>query len=247
MKFSSNHRKQTSAGAVLALALGFIIESFNSSAATPAIVANPGDPDLSNEVRTLNSFVNDLQSFDKKCALLGKKEIINSIEFNTAQQSGDDIKRRLNGVQTAFQNVIKKLKGAGLWDDLDTRVSARVKDPKFQAVASQESFKKALEEVAGGLSNNASEFVTPLETLRKKVSARVIEQQSDSFAFRTVSAAYEAPAALVFKVTFKCRVAWLRVGIQRAFSDTLSAGDNATNAVGCYCGGDHLDCEFTTY
>src|SRR5262249_9771085 len=138
----------------------------------------------------------------------------------------------------------------GAWDNLDATVLAKVKDPKFQAVARTESFKGALEDLAANSASSGSEITAPFDLLRRKVSARLnepfLDRDLSGMRWRAVRTSYEPDVAPV-KANFKCRVAWLRVGLQRAFSDSLQATDEATNAVGCYCSGDRLDCQFTPY
>ena len=239
-------RKRTVLGAVLALAMIPNLSAFRAIGSSPAGVAS--DPDLSSEARTIGTFVDDLHTFDKSFATLNQRTTLTNNEINAVERSNDDLKRRLSNVQNAFQEAIRKLKAAGLWDNLDATVLARVKDPKFQAIARQESFKAALEDLAANTANSGNEITAPFDLLRKKVSARLSDRLSEqdlSGAFwRTVS--YEPHAAPV-KVSFKCRVAWLRIGFPRAFSDTGQATDDATNAEGCYCDGDKLDCQFTPY
>lgn len=235
-------------GAILSLALIPNLGAFGAIGSAPAGVIS--DPDLSSEARTIGTFVDDLHAFDKSFATLNQRATLTTNEINAVQRSNDDLKRRLLNVQNAFKEAIRKLKAAGLWDNLDVTVLAKVKDPKFQAVARQESFKAALEDLAANTSSSGNEITAPFDLLRKKVSARLIypipDQGLSGVGWRTVRASYE-PSSVLVKVSFKCRVAWLRIGLQRAFSDTGQATDAATNAEGCYCDGDKLDCQFTPY
>jgi hypothetical protein len=247
-KVRISFRKGTVVGAILALALIPNLTAFSAIGSSPAGVIS--DPDLSSEARTIGTFVDDLHAFDKSFATLNQRATLTTSEINAVQRSNDDLKRRLSNLQNAFKETIRKLKAAGLWDKLDATVLAKVKDPKFQAVARQESFKAALEDLAANTAGSGNEIAAPFDLLRKKVSARLIDPLSDQdpsvAGWRTVRASYQ-PYSVPVKVSFKCRVAWLRVGLQRAFSDTLQATDEATNAVGCYCDGDKLDCQFTPY
>jgi len=235
-------------GAILALALIPNLGALSAIGSSHAEVIS--GPDLSSEARTIGNFVDDLHAFDKTFATLNQRTTLTNNEVNAVQRSNDDLKRRLSNVQNAFKEAIRKLKAAGLWDDLDATVLAKVKDAKFQAIARRESFKAALEDLAANTAGSGNEIAAPFDLLRKKISARLSdpfsEQELSGAGWRTERVSYEPYSAPV-KVSFKCRVAWLRIGFQRAFSDTGQATDAATNAEGCYCDGDKLDCQFTPY
>src|SRR5687767_9710708 len=79
--------------------------------------------ELANEARTLDRFVDDLFKLDRKTGELTKKASLNQTEFDSLKGSADDLKRRLSEVQNALRGVITKLKAAGEWDDIDSRVA----------------------------------------------------------------------------------------------------------------------------
>jgi hypothetical protein len=241
-----SYRKLAVLGAVLTITLTQSLGISRVTSQPNGGVAS--DPDLIAEAKILTTYVTDLKSFDRKCALLGKKDGITSDEFAGAQRNGDDLKRRLPDVQNALRETIRKLKAAGVWDDLDAIVLARVKDPKFQAIARQQSFKATLESSASNLGNAGTEIVSPLDVLRKKIAARAqdpgLDQNSSESAFRFVRASF-SPAPLRFE-GLKCRISWLRTGINNAFRTGEARETNAdqlNTAIGCYCNGDKLDCE----
>ena len=197
------------------------------------------DAEISSESRLLDAFVTDLGRFDKKTADLARKVSFTSSELEGQQRVADDLKRRLSAVQNALRQIIIKLKASGQWDRLDEAVLAEVSDPVFRELSRRESFKRTLEDAASGLTNSANDISKPLDALRSKVKAQlqepVSEPASARLAARPLPVSYSS-AGPVFNVSFKCRVAFLRVGFSRAINSSGQASTFATTAVRCYCG-----------
>ena len=193
------------------------------------------DPDLSNEARTVETYAIDLFKFDKKCAELMKRPSASLVEIDPLQRIADDLRGRLPGVQNALREIVRKLKSANQWDDLDAKVLARITDAKSQTRFRQESFKQSLEQAAAQLSSGASEINEPLLVLRRKLTGQagspVLEQP---LALRAVRVVYNPAAATMFRVTFRCRLAHLRVGISGFVHGSATA--DATYNEDCQCG-----------
>jgi hypothetical protein len=191
--------------------------------------------DLNSEGRILDDFVNDLGRFDKRSAELGRKVSLTADEFSTHQRLADDLRRRVSTVQDALRQIVAKLKGGGQFDNLDQTMLAKVSDPDFQAIVRREGFKKVLEEAASRLSNSASEVVSLPDILRNKVRARaadaIFEPGRPALALRAVPVAYTSAAG----PSFKCRVAFLRVGFTRARNSSGQPSLNSGIALRCYC------------
>ena len=233
-----NIRRTIIASTILAL----MIVSFAATGArtTSGAVA---DVDLSAEDRTLNSFVNELGKFDKKNSELSKKASLTRIEFDAHQRDAESLKSRVSGVQNALREVIRKLKAAGQWDNLDQLVLAKISDPKFQDLVRRDGFKRTLEDAASQLSSDADEISRPLDLLRNRVRAQVqdsvFEPRNSTLALRAVPVAYNSAPAM-FKTGVRCRIAYLRGGISGAFGGRPS--DNAINAINCFCYADGDSC-----
>jgi len=172
-----------------------------------------------------------------------KRDSLTKDEFNSAERVAGDLKRRLSGVQNALRDIIKKLKAAGQWEDLDLRI-ATISHPKFQAIARENSFKTTLEEAASGLTNDASEISTPLQKLKLKVITQNqdLEPQSQQLAWRLIPVAYN-PATPMMAIGFRCRIAYLRFGVSGALN-RQSAQEKAGDDIQCYCEQDPNFCSF---
>jgi hypothetical protein len=207
---------------------------------TPVAAAVGTSVNLQSELRTLDTFVDDLGKLDKKRVELSKKDSLTRVEFTAVQNSSDELKRRLPAINSAFQEITRKLKAAGQWDNLDAAVLAKLDDPNFQSLARRLSFKQILENEASRLSRNADEIGQPLESLRNRVKAQlrdsVFEPGNSSMALRAVPVAYASSTALSAD-TFRCRVSLLRMGLSRAFGNTGAPSNRAVNAGNCFCHG----------
>jgi len=205
----------------------------------PAIAFS--DVDLNSEGRTLDAFVNDLGKFDKRTAELGKKASLTNDEFSSHQRLADDLRRRVSTVQDALRQIVAKLRAAGQLDDIDQTMLAKVRDPEFQAILRRDGFKKVLEEAASSLSNGASEIVSLPDSLRNKLGAKipdsVFEPGRSALALRVVPVSFRSAGG----ASFKCRVAYLRVGFTRARNSSAQPSLDATIALRCYCS--NFQCE----
>ena len=215
------------------VATGFTLSAGNSKATASHPSVAVTDPDLSNESRILETYAIDLFKFDKKCAELKRRASASLGEIDPLQRIADDLRGRSSGVQNAVREIVRKLKAANQWDDLDAKVLAKITDAKSQARFRQESFKQSLEQAASQLSSSASEINEPLLVLRRKLTGQaaspILEQP---LALRAVRVAYEP--ATMFRVTFRCRLAHLRVGISGFVHGSATA--DATYNEDCQCG-----------
>jgi hypothetical protein len=194
MKLS--HLKWPAVIALLALAI--IPSAGTSTATTPTSPAV--DVDLANEYRLISKYADDLVAYDKQVAELNRRARIAHTDVDPLQTKSDDLKRRLNGVQGSVREVVRKLKAANEWDDLDT-LPARFTDPGYRALFQESSFKQDLEEASNGLTSHAGEISTPLDELRRKLTS-----QHHARSVGTVSA---APSPFAF-VSVKCSLLVLK-------------------------------------
>jgi hypothetical protein len=194
--------------------------------------------DITSEIRTLDTFVTDLGKLDKKRIELGKKDSLTRTEFAVLQNSSDELKRRLPAINGTLQEIARKLKAAGQWDNLDATVLAKLDDSKFQTLIRRLGFKQILENAASRQSSDADEIGQPLEPLRNRVKAQaqnsIFEPRHSPLAWLAVPAAYEPSSALT-ATGFRCRFSLLRMGLSRAFGNTGGAASGAVNAVNCFC------------
>ena len=152
---------------VAVLAIAFI-SSMRPSAATTRPVP---DVDLRNEQQTISRYADDLIVYENQAAELGKRATLVNTEVETLQRKSDDLKGRLSLVQNAVRDIVRKLKAANEWDDIDTRAAARIKDARQRAFFQDSSFKQLLQD-SENIGSQANEISSPLDTLRRKVTSR---------------------------------------------------------------------------
>src|SRR2546425_5541156 len=144
IKSRFSYLKWTAVVAVLGIT---IVAGVRSSTATkqPSIPATAApDADLANEERALAKYFDDLIAYDSECAKLAKQAVLEHIHINPVQAKSDDLKRRLPELQNTIREIVKKLKAAKEWDDLDTTIAAQIKDGTSNTFFKQESFKQIL-------------------------------------------------------------------------------------------------------
>jgi hypothetical protein len=198
------------------------------------------DADLSAEDRIIDSFVNDLGKFDKKGLELSKKASLTQAEFNAHQREAENLKNRVANIQNAFREVIRKLKAAGQWDNLDQIALAKVNDRNYQDFVRRDGFKRILDEAASNLSNSAADIGKPLDLLRQKLQAQgsesIFEPPNSTLALRAVPVAFQ-PEPAVFRDSLRCRAASLRLGIAGLVYGGTPKVAKAFDAYKCACEG----------
>src|SRR5437016_1168998 len=116
------YRKLMALGAVLAISL-----SPTAFAGKDTVEASrAADPDLTNEVRILDKYFDDLVALQSECAELEKKAVLLHIHVNPVVSKAEDLTKRLPGVQQAIRDIVRKLKAANLWDEFDPQARARI-------------------------------------------------------------------------------------------------------------------------
>jgi len=188
--------------AVIALLAVAIIPSTSTSKATNQ--PPPVDVDLATEYRVIAKYGDDLVSYDKQIAELAGKTRLARTDVDPLQTKAEDLKTRLSGVQSSVSQIVRKLKAANEWDDLDT-LPARFTDPGFIALFRESSFKQDLEQASNGLTGHASEISTPLDNLRKRLSS----QHHAPRAVQFTGESYAAPSPFAF-VSLKCSILVLK-------------------------------------
>lgn len=179
-------RNLVAIGAVVAMTLASVQSGSRRSAASPATV---DDLNLKTENTTMETYLKDYVTYSKECDQLSKKERLLRSEVDGVGRRAEDLKQRLSGVQNAVVEIIRKLKAAGEWNDVDTSLAARITNPNEKAFFQGKGFKRFLEDSANNLSNQRNEVSAPLDNLRKKQTSR----SNDGSDFQIIRASYEAP------------------------------------------------------
>jgi hypothetical protein len=155
--------------------------------------------DLRSEEAIIAKFADDLVTYDRECGVTGKKARLVNADVEGLERKSNDLKRRLSEVQNAFREVVRKLKAANEWDNLDTTIEAGITDARERTLFREFSFKQALDEAASNLGNQASEVDEPLGTLRKRLTSRFVQGGP-----MMVHAGYFEPIMRV--VSLRCRI-----------------------------------------
>lgn len=185
--------------------------------------------DLVNEERAVAKYSDDLIVYEIDVQALGKRAALASADLDPLQRRSDDLKRRLSGVQNSVREIIRKLKAANEWDDVDTRVAASITDARKKSFFQETSFKRQLEEASNGLTGQANEISTPLDNLRKKLTSRY----STGSEAQIVRASYAAPAPFT-SGSLGCRIGIL--GLKISWAVGGSPSEDRLGRVGARCG-----------
>lgn len=190
--------------------------------------------DLAPEERVIGKYFDDLVLFDKQSVELGKRARFGSADLDPLQRKSDDLKGRLSGVQNAIREIVKKLKAANEWENLDSLVV--ISDARERSIFKETSFKKLLEDSSNNLTSNASEISTPLENLRKRLTSRYDEGAEVQF----VRAAYRETSAAPTPVAFysvRCSLGQVRLKVIRKIGGFASNSTLQTVFEACHAPG----------
>jgi len=221
---------------VSAIAVFLLVQNARPSLVT----AVSASVDINAEVRTVDAFADGLGKLEKRRSELAGKVSVTTDEFVSLGRLADDLKGRVPAVQSALQEIVRKLKADGQWNALNETLLAKVQDAKVRSFFQRLGFKQTLEQSASRLLENATDIHSPIEALRGKVKAEAqpgsVKPGSSTLALQAVRVAYPPlPAAVTQSsaTSFRCRVAGLRFGLAVAIKGGPTQG--ATDAVACFC------------
>jgi hypothetical protein len=232
IKSGFRYLKWTAVVAVLALT---IVAGVCPSAATkqpPLSNTAASGADLANEARALAKYCDDLVAYHQQTAQLGKKASFTLAEIDPLQRRSDDLKRRLSGLQNVFREIVRKLKAANEWNDLDTTIAAKITDAGQRSFFQRDSFKQLLEDSSNDFSSHGNEISIPLDNLRKRLTSRMFSPYRDGADFQIVRAAYEAPAPGKF-VSLECSINKIRAGLLHRLGGEQTPG--FVDQISCAC------------
>lgn len=208
IKSGFSYLKLTAVLAVLAMAL--VPPMRTSAARTQPSPAATSDANLANEERVIAKFCDDLVAYDKQVAELDKRERLAGTDLDALQRRSDELKGRLSGVQSAIGEIIRKLKTANEWDDLDARLAAKITYTDVRrSFLQQSSFKQLLEDSASGLTSRRNEIGLPLDSLRKRLTSR----DGTGVDLQIVRAGYTAPARPLYLEKLQCALGKVRLKV----------------------------------
>lgn len=223
-------------GAVVAVLAITLIPSVRLSTATnqpPVATAASGADlvNLGNEDRAVAKYFDDLFAYNRECRQLNKKVSLLQADVDPIGRKADDLKGRLSGLQNTFREIVKRLKAAKEWDNLDTSIAAGITDASQRAFFQQVGFKQLLEESSNNLTSHGNEINTPVDALRKRLTSRY----ADGGDFQFVRAAYRAPAPVAF-ISLACTIGRIRSGLIHRLGGIQTPMQN--DQLSCACGND---------
>jgi hypothetical protein len=198
-------------------------------------VSGPDLVNLVNEERALAKYFDDLYAYHRQSAQLSKKPSLLSADLDPLQRKSDELKGRLSELQNVIREIVRKLKAANEWNDLDTSIAASITDASKRAKFKENSFKQLLEESSNSLTSYGNEINIPLDKLRKRLTSRTFSPYSDGSDVQIVRAGYEAPAPVRLFRSLGCAVAQIRIGL----IDRLGGAptEEQDNQMECACTG----------
>lgn len=227
IKSRFSHLKTTALIAVFAMTL---VPYLRTSAGS-RLSATVTGADISNEQRIIARYAAELVAYDKQTQALGKRTRLVSSDLDEVQNRSEDLKRRLAEVQTAVREIVRKLKAANEFDDLDTKIVARITDARDKSYFQQNSFKKLLENASNDLTSYGSDITTPLDNLRRKVASRTLSPDGEAVIVR----AHHPPAPST-RNGLQCALSNIQVGIVWRLGGTEGKAHQQTRICACYAG-----------
>lgn len=231
-----SYLKLTAVIAVLAITLVPSMRPSTAKNQPPSVANAASGADLANEERALAKYFDDLVDYDKECAQVGKRASLVSADLDTVKRKSDDLKGRLSGLQNVIREIVKKLKAANEWDDLDITTAAKITDASQKSFFQQSSFKQLLEESSNNLTSHGNEISIPLDNLRKKLTSRTFSPYGDGADLQIVRVAYEAPAP-VFFYSLRCTIANIRGGLINRIGGNESCATLDAHSCACSTAG----------
>lgn len=214
----------------LAVTLSMRSSTANDQPAPDTVV--PVRTDLASEERVLGKYLEDLTAYEQECRLIGKRARIANSDLESVQRRAADLKNRLSEVQNSVREVIRKLKAANEWDDLNALVAARISDPNQRREFQESNFKRQLEDASNGLASHGNEIGAPLESLRRRVVSRTFSP-NDHGALTIVPAAYRPETPSMFLVSVKCMIAGIRRGLIESMGNKQNHRGNDLQSCAC--------------
>ncbi len=188
-------RRRFFACAILLLALGASVAfAFNPRASADSIRAN-----LSQEVRVLIVFGNELFAHDLRVEQLSKKATLTRVEVESVNTKAADLKRQLPRIQQAFRSLMDKLKAVRQFDNFNAIVLTRARNATERTLMEEDGGpRRQLERLATDIPNLAKELDDEVQGLRSKLRAQAEENILNPKTLRRAVRVAFTPAAPVF-------------------------------------------------
>jgi hypothetical protein len=155
-----------------------------------------------NEPRAISRYFDDLVAYVNELEKLSERKSLEHIHINPVQLKSDNLKSRLPEVQNAVREIVRKLKAANQWNDLNTTVAEGVTDASQKSFLQQIDFKRLLEDSSTSLSSRGKEISGPLDNLRK----RLVSRYGEGVDFQIVRAGYAVPEPIGSPDSLGCTI-----------------------------------------
>jgi hypothetical protein len=209
----------------------------SSAKSQPGLPVVP-DADLRNEERIIARYCDDLATYDKEVVEFGKRARFVNADLDPVLRKSEILKGRLSEVQSAVREVVRKLKAANEWDELNENFARKITyTDGRKTFLQQSSFKQLLEEFPNG--NYRRDIESPLEDLRKRLTSRHLTDQD----FQIVRASYEAPAPAYYFEKLQCGLGKIRLKV--SVNNGNLPSDDVFRNVWINCNVGQVCCPFT--
>lgn len=186
-----NAGSYVTSAAIIAVVLATMIPNLRT--ATAEGPASAVTADIGSEQRLISKFFDDFVTYDKQATELGKRARLLNTDLDPLQQKSNDLKGRLPAVQNAAREIVKKLKAANEWENIDTTLEAKF-DSNQKSLFGQISFKRFLEDSPNNFSSRSNDISTPLDNLRRKLTSK----NNTGLEFQIVRAAYRPASPIPY-------------------------------------------------
>jgi hypothetical protein len=138
------------------------------------------------ETQTINKYCENLITFLKRVDELERRTSVSNAEVAEVTQTASALKKRAPEVAQSVESMIKKLKAAGLWSNLNTLIRTKIKNDRALSLLTQNGgINIWLESAVNEIRTNNDLF--PDGSVRR-LNLKVKSQQSHSFTDRETQA-----------------------------------------------------------
>ncbi|HXG93697.1 MAG TPA: hypothetical protein VNN73_15235 [Blastocatellia bacterium] len=234
-----NYRKAIAAVAAFAILVAQGLNLFKASAASAP------DVNLSNEERNIKSFLTDLAKLDVSIEQIKLRGRITAQEKSRVATDSESVKRRVADFQSSVRSAIEKLKAAGIFQNLDAIVNAKVKSAKLRDfIAQNGGARRLLETALSRINELKGDIDLAVKALDGQASFELVNPLEDDLtqewsAFggrQLINASYSpAPGRGILKKVFKCLVSATAYVIAAAENDSADAVKVAEDSFDEHC------------